>query len=126
MPYFCQLRLKLSYKIQTNPFRMLIKVQKCIEFHLPHYKIPQPCSHYYEYLCLLSTNYGNFGFCLYGRVALNCGNFICGIFKYGMKKLRNFCVRINILGRNFDICKQKGKNSFFLQMYFIRNLELQR
>ena len=46
LPYFCQLRLKLSYKIQKNPFRMFIKVQKRIEFHLPPYEIPQPCSHY--------------------------------------------------------------------------------
>ena len=46
VPYFCQLRLKLSYKIQTNPFRMFIRVQKCIEFHLPPYEIPQPCSYY--------------------------------------------------------------------------------
>ena len=45
VPYFCQLCLKLSYKIQTNPFRMFIRVQKCIEFHLPPYEIPQPCSH---------------------------------------------------------------------------------
>ena len=45
VPYFCQLRLKLSYKIQTNPFRMFIRVQKCIEFHLPHYEIPQLCLH---------------------------------------------------------------------------------
>ena len=45
VPYFCQLRLKLSYKIQTNPFRMFIRVQKCIEFHLPPYEIPQPYSH---------------------------------------------------------------------------------
>ena len=43
VPYFCQLRFKLSYKIQTNPFRMFIRVQKCIEFHLPHYEIPPPC-----------------------------------------------------------------------------------
>ena len=47
MPYFCQLRLKLSYKIWTNPFRMFIRVQKSIEFHLPPYEIPQPLSHYY-------------------------------------------------------------------------------
>ena len=40
VPYFCQLRLKLSYKIQTNPFRMFTRVQKCIEFHLRPYKIP--------------------------------------------------------------------------------------
>ena len=45
VPYFCQLRLKLSYKIQKNPFRMFIRVQKCIEFHLPPYKISQPWSH---------------------------------------------------------------------------------
>ena len=45
VPNFCQLRLKLSYKIQKNPFRMFIRVQKCIEFHLPPYEIPQPCSH---------------------------------------------------------------------------------
>ena len=43
--FFCQLRLKLSYKIQTNPFRLFIRVQKCIEFHLPHHEIPQPWSH---------------------------------------------------------------------------------
>ena len=45
VPYFYQLCLKLSYKIQTNPFRMFIRVQKCIEFHLPPYEIPQLCSH---------------------------------------------------------------------------------
>ena len=46
LPYFCQLCLKLSYKIQTNPFRMFIRVQKCIEFHLPPYEIPQLFSNY--------------------------------------------------------------------------------
>ena len=46
MPYFCLLRLKLSYKIWTNPFSMFIRVQKCIEFHLPHYEISQRWSHY--------------------------------------------------------------------------------
>ena len=46
VPYFCQLCLKLSYKIQINPFRMFIRVQICIEFHLPPYKIPQPCSYH--------------------------------------------------------------------------------
>ena len=46
VPYFCRLCLKLSYKIQSNPFRMFIRVQKCIEFHLPPYKIPQLSSHY--------------------------------------------------------------------------------
>ena len=39
--YFCQLCLKLYYKIQTNPFRICIRVQKCIEFHLLPYEIPQ-------------------------------------------------------------------------------------
>ena len=46
MAYFCQLRLKLSYKIQKNPFRMFIRVQICIEFHQPPYEIPQLWSHY--------------------------------------------------------------------------------
>ena len=50
VPYFCQLCLKLSYKIQTNPFRMFIRVQKCIEFHLPPYKIPQLWSHYCTFM----------------------------------------------------------------------------
>ena len=45
VPYFCQLCLKLSYKIQTNPLRMSIRVQKCIEIHLPLYKIQQLWSH---------------------------------------------------------------------------------
>ena len=40
VPNFCQLCLKLSYKIQTNPFRVFIRVQKCIELHLPPYEIP--------------------------------------------------------------------------------------
>ena len=44
-PYFWQLVIKLSYKIQTNPFRMFSWVQKCIEFCLPPYEIPQPWSH---------------------------------------------------------------------------------
>ena len=35
VPYFCRLVIKLSYKIQTNPFRMFIWSQKSIEFHLP-------------------------------------------------------------------------------------------
>ena len=38
--YFYQLHIKLSYKIQTNPFRMLIWVQKCIEFCSPPYGHP--------------------------------------------------------------------------------------
>ena len=45
VPYFYRLCLKLSYMIQTNSFRMFIRVQKYIEFHLPPYEIPQPCSH---------------------------------------------------------------------------------
>ena len=48
VPYFCQLCLKLSYKIQKNPFRMFIRVQKCITLHLHPIKISQPRSHYYS------------------------------------------------------------------------------
>ena len=44
-PYFWQLVIKLSYKIQTNPFRMFICDQKTIEFRLTSYKIPQPWSY---------------------------------------------------------------------------------
>ena len=47
-PIFGQLRFKLSYKLQTNSFKMFISVQKRIEFHLPPYKSPQLCSHYWE------------------------------------------------------------------------------
>ena len=45
-PYFWQLVIKLSYKIQTNPFRMFICDHKTIEFHLTHYEMPQPWSCY--------------------------------------------------------------------------------
>ena len=45
VPYFCLFRLKLSNKIQPNPSRMFIRVQKCIEFHLPPYEIPKRCLH---------------------------------------------------------------------------------
>ena len=36
---------KLSYKISKNPLVGLITMQKAIEIHLPHYKIPQPSPH---------------------------------------------------------------------------------
>ena len=42
VPYFCQLCLNLSCKIQTNPFWIFIRVQKCIEIYLPPHEIPQP------------------------------------------------------------------------------------
>ena len=45
VPYFYWLCLKLSYKIQTDPFRMFIRMQKYIEFHPPPCEIPQPWSH---------------------------------------------------------------------------------
>ena len=56
VPYFCQLCLKLSYKVQTNPFRMFIRVQKCTGFHLPPYEIPQPCSHYSPDMMVLKNH----------------------------------------------------------------------
>ena len=49
MPNFCQLCHKLSYKIQTNPFRIFIRVQKCIEVYPPLYEILQPWSHQWAY-----------------------------------------------------------------------------
>ena len=45
VPYFCRLVIKLSYKIQTNPFRRSIWNQKSIEFHLPPKEMPWPWSH---------------------------------------------------------------------------------
>ena len=45
MPYFWWLIIKLSYKVQTNPFRMVIRVPKFIEFQPPLYEIPQPWSY---------------------------------------------------------------------------------
>ena len=45
MPYFWWLVIKLSYKIQTNPFRMFICDQKTIKFRLTPYKIPQRWSY---------------------------------------------------------------------------------
>ena len=42
--------IKLSYKIWKKSLRKLIWMQKSIEFHLPHYEIPQLSSHY----CLFS------------------------------------------------------------------------
>ena len=46
MPYFWWLVIKLSYKIQTNPFRMFICDQKTIEFHPTQNEMPQPWSCY--------------------------------------------------------------------------------
>ena len=43
-PYFWRLVIKLSYKIQTNPFRMFICDHKTIEFHLTHHEMPRPWS----------------------------------------------------------------------------------
>ena len=43
-PYFWQLVIKLSYKIQTNPFRMFICDHKTIEFHATHHEMPRPWS----------------------------------------------------------------------------------
>ena len=43
-PYFWRLVIKLSYKIQTNPFRMFICDHKTIEFHPTHHENPQPWS----------------------------------------------------------------------------------
>ena len=45
-PYFWQLVIKLSYKIQTNPFRMFICDHKTIEFHPTHHEMPRPWSCY--------------------------------------------------------------------------------
>ena len=60
MPYFCQLCLKLSYMIKTNPFRIFIRVQKYIEFHPPPYEIPQ----LWSYLCTyVVASAGNSPFC---------------------------------------------------------------
>ena len=36
-----QVGLKLSYRIQKNPLRGLIGMQKTIEIYLPHYEFPQ-------------------------------------------------------------------------------------
>ena len=38
---FCQVRLKLSYKMSKNPLRGLNGMQKTIEIQLPHYEFPQ-------------------------------------------------------------------------------------
>ena len=43
-PIFRRLSIKQSYKISKNPLRMFIWMQKSIEFHLPHYEIPN-CHH---------------------------------------------------------------------------------
>ena len=45
-PYFLQLVIKLSYKIQTNPFMMFICDHKTIEFHPPHHEMARPWSCY--------------------------------------------------------------------------------
>ena len=47
VPYFLWLRLKLSYNISKNLLRGFIMEQKHIEFHMPHYEIPQPSPRYY-------------------------------------------------------------------------------
>ena len=46
MSRFWQVCFKLSYKISRNPLRGLIRMQKSIKVHLPHYEIPQPSPHY--------------------------------------------------------------------------------
>ena len=40
-PYFWRFIIKLSYKVQTNPFRMFICDHKTIEFHPTHHEMPQ-------------------------------------------------------------------------------------
>ena len=45
-PHFWRLLIKLSYKIQTNPFRMFICDHKTIEFHPTHHEMPRPWSCY--------------------------------------------------------------------------------
>ena len=40
--------LKLSYKVSKKPLSGFIEVQKHIEFHLPHHKIPQPSTLMYR------------------------------------------------------------------------------
>ena len=52
MPCFWRLVIKLSYKVQTNPFRMCIWMQKSIEFQLPPYKIPQVWSYYVVFITM--------------------------------------------------------------------------
>ena len=47
-PYFWRLVIKLSYKIQTNPFGMFICDHTPIEFHLTHHEMPRPWSSYYR------------------------------------------------------------------------------
>ena len=46
---FWQPSIKRFYKISKNPLRMFIWMQKSIEFHLPHYEIPQLSSYYCTY-----------------------------------------------------------------------------
>jgi len=43
-PYFWRLVIKLSYKIQTIPFRIFIWDHKAIEFHPTHHEMPRPWS----------------------------------------------------------------------------------
>ena len=57
VPYFWWLRLKLSYNVSKNLLRWFIGVWKHIEFHLPHYEIPQPSPRY----CRESPNNCCFG-----------------------------------------------------------------
>ena len=54
-PYFWWLVIKLSYKIQTNPFRMFICDHKTIEFHLTHHEMPRPWSCYWPIKMLDKT-----------------------------------------------------------------------
>ena len=87
MPYFCQLCLKLSHKIQTNPFRMFISVQKCIEFHLPPYEIPQPCSPYcifcslYSFAAGTTDGPGEFDFTQGANTSNPFWDFVSGLLK---------------------------------------------
>ena len=41
---------KFSFKTSKNPLKGLIGMQKAIEFHLPHYEIPQPSPH--QHTCI--------------------------------------------------------------------------
>ena len=45
-PNLFWLSIKQSYNVSKNPLRTLIWIQKSIEFHLPHYEIPQLSSRY--------------------------------------------------------------------------------
>ena len=47
VPNIWWLCLKLSFKVSKNPSKGLIRMQKTIEIHLPHYKIPQQSPHYF-------------------------------------------------------------------------------